>query len=1170
MGFSSVFRERELLLGLQHKVPVGYQREELHGNEDGLIMQEFKLPSLGRVVSILLSAKPQDLQISKDPAYPTGSINRALAALLQHANIEVKKESDLNKLLVPLLEHVVKSRDRSNRKQVISIMVWLFQDVYIGMYVVERFVAILQSRQVNDRARLGWCLVVRDLLQQRVQASDSSNGLRDTTLIPLVRCIPKLFDLMSESSSKDMPTRLSVMAADCIILVSRFMGDELNTSLENEIKSSTPDDGINTSVSSPSSILGVLDPSERNSHDMSTSGQTEVIAKEELLWDQLDTLLKFVFKLRKWNEEIRPLYAMGLQQITKCLENLVYFRDALLEKGGGEKDLAVLKAVLSSCWNRYGILLLIDSSNSHMELKVMVQQWVEGLQHSLHVEEMDGEDEASPSKTRRVQEIRIFFLTCLTLLLGRLSMLEIEGIVQEYGSMLMQALFGQLHSKNADVVDLAIAILRTLLFQAELANVGTLKIDMVAPLLMDLLDERDSVSRAVAALVADYFAINPRAPEMERFFGILGSGNSAQRQNALGVLSELLRILSSSNHDMANAVRQSVAVHLLKCLGDAEVANRIEVSVLFSKLDPEFVLPALVQHLYSRDEKVRSAASSSIVSVLKSHSQPCVALCVLLDCARNISQKVQLPMHPGHIGLSSKESSLPDVDRIMRLIPSWACEVQGWEDIINVVLSKMFSEPSNPVIPRFLSQISSQLLENIGLVFKRIFAFMAEQTTLSEGHIQMLSKGDIQLQERLNSLIFERLSPLLVLKVLPLAAFDGSCNVLYGSNPGSRENAACEELCISQFLMDRACGKYEAHEVRKLAAELLGRCSPKIILPLLKERLEYALDQRSTSEIKSYLFSLCNLVLLRGKEAIGSTWMPCIQTMLMQILLWPCDPEDTDTFNMQHGAIDCLALMIIAELDIFISNNGTVRDQHAYIERKSAPKIIEEVQADTSIKDTECQEILAECKESQPNLQESILSWVVSSITGQHHVISILANHDQLAARAAKPTLSASGKDSINQTAFRLCMVNVLIRATQKLAPKERHCFLFCVLPRIMNFVQADKGSHIKSACLQLLFSIVHNFKEQIMSYAVDLFHLSLGIMRSKASSEERLAATRLLASLLTSADVVMNEVAPYLSEALVTLENISRMDSSSELRGFCEKLLDCMTPSDLSVKPFL
>lgn len=48
---------------------------------------------------------------------------------------------------------------------------------------------------------------------------------------------------------------------------------------------------------------------------------------------------------------------------------------------------------------------------------------------------------------------------------------------------------------------------------------------------------------------------NPHAPEMERLFGILGSGNLAQRQNALCVLSELLRILSSSDDDTAIAVR---------------------------------------------------------------------------------------------------------------------------------------------------------------------------------------------------------------------------------------------------------------------------------------------------------------------------------------------------------------------------------------------------------------------------------------------------------------------------------------------------------------------------------------------------------------------------------------------------------------------------------------
>ena len=48
---------------------------------------------------------------------------------------------------------------------------------------------------------------------------------------------------------------------------------------------------------------------------------------------------------------------------------------------------------------------------------------------------------------------------------------------------------------------------------------------------------------------------------------------------------------------------------------------------------------------------------------------------------------------------------------------------------------------------------------------------------------------------------------------------------------------------------------------------------------------------------------------------------------------------------------------------------------------------------------------------------------------------------------------------------------------------------------------------------------------------------------------QERLGAARLLASLLTSADDVITEVSPFLSEALAVLEGISRMDSSPILQ---------------------
>lgn len=652
---------------------------------------------------------------------------------------------------------------------------------------------------------------------------------------------------------------------------------------------------------------------------------------------------------------------------------------------------------------------------------------------------------------------------------------------------------------------------------------------------------------------------------MERLFGILGSGNLAQRQNALCVLSELLNTLSSSEHDMVNAVRQNVAIHLLKRLGDVELANRIEVSRLFAKLDPEFVLPALVQQVYSRDEKVRSAASTSIVSVLRGHSDPCAVLCVLLDCTSNIIQKAMPPMHPGHIGMSINEGSLPDVDRIMRLIPPWACEVQGWERLIELILKKMFSEPSNPVMPRFLSQISTHLFDNIGVVFKHVFALMAAQSKVSEDLIQNLNGGDTnQPQARLDNLIFEQLSPLLVLKVLPLAAFDdATCKELYGIKSGSGEKHFCEDMCITQFLIDRSSGKYEAYEVRKLSAELLGRCIPNIILPLLMKRLESAVQKQDTLEAKSFLFSLCNVVLLRGKTALDDPCMPHIQGLLSQILLWPCSATDEDTFKAQHGCIDCFALMIIAELAPSTTDNGLVEEVPTSMQKDSTSKHIEEIEEDRSQNGY---------SGAQPKLQQSVLSSVVSSILGQHEAVPFLPNHSWEAAEVSTSVTSAPRiilEDPMTRIAFRVCMANVLIRATQKLALKERHFFVSHVLPPIMDFVQVGKDSRVKSACLQILFTIVHNIKEGIISYAVDLFSLSLGIMRSKASAEERLAATRLLASLLTSADEVISEVAPYLSEASLTLGSISRMDSSSELRAFCEKLLDCMAPPIFGVQPY-
>ena len=51
-------------------------------------------------------------------------------------------------------------------------------------------------------------------------------------------------------------------------------------------------------------------------------------------------------------------------------------------------------------------------------------------------------------------------------------------------------------------------------------------------------------------------------------------------------------------------------------------------------------------------------------------------------------------------------------------------QVKEWDILIGLILEKMFAEPSNPIMPRFLSQISKHLLDNAQVVFKHLFIFM--------------------------------------------------------------------------------------------------------------------------------------------------------------------------------------------------------------------------------------------------------------------------------------------------------------------------------------------------------------------------------------------------------------------------------------------------------------
>lgn len=105
-------------------------------------------------------------------------------------------------------------------------------------------------------------------------------------------------------SVKGLPTRLSISAADSIILLSKYAAECTALWLEEKEKGSTADGHQIELISTSDSVSVHVPESETSWSDSddglaSTSGRQAVVGKEMLLWEQLDRLLELIFTLKK-------------------------------------------------------------------------------------------------------------------------------------------------------------------------------------------------------------------------------------------------------------------------------------------------------------------------------------------------------------------------------------------------------------------------------------------------------------------------------------------------------------------------------------------------------------------------------------------------------------------------------------------------------------------------------------------------------------------------------------------------------------------------------------------------------------------------------------------------------------------------------------------------------
>ncbi|KAL2320785.1 hypothetical protein Fmac_029754 [Flemingia macrophylla] len=1023
--------------------------------------------------------------------------------------------SSLDQVLLPIIDNALKSK---HGDQAMVLLNWLFQDALLFQPVAEALAAVVAGK--HDRyLLLGWCLLLRNLVEYESSVHQSLfAGIRERyvyLLKILSACLPDLAAIVSKGSTFqdgfELPTRLGVSAADCFLSLTGALTKVAD--LQNK-KSK-----LNTRAKDQPITFVESHTIDKKVKPDSKSLLMPKVEGEYTLWHHLDDITCLVQRLLSWSKKSRFLLAKGLEQVLKWLEKIKGHYGSFQHEAATKADSDAIKSgdlLLSSCWKHYSMLMHLEDKKFSQHYKELLDQYLSGIQYYMDNHSGSGYTDNNDSGL----ETRKFFLNCLCLLLGRLDSNRFESTVSEFGMNISRILVPQLNCTDEDVIVEVVSIFKAIILRPdhsqEEALTDSRQAKIAIPFLLHLLDERDGTARAVVMLIAEYCSMSKDDQCLMEVLKRLASGRISQRRNAMDVISEVLHISSKSQNLMPYSARHDIANKLLERLGDEEIIIREQASKLLPMIDPSTYLPALVDLVYSSDGN-QSSASDAIIGVLTRHNQRIEVILLLLDCVSNTNKSLDLPQS------TRDEGSKLDADIVLKLVPVWSKSVQDWNFLIGPLVAKMFADPSNATIVKFLSYISENLANVADLVLHHVLLHVKEQkqidaSFLSRWEQRTYTSGEFEEMQRS---LFERLCSLLIIKILPLKTFnDLNSSIMYGhfsqnviQDAGSRDTEIGYN-CITALLLNRAFGDFEFEDVRKLSAELCGRIHPQVLFPYVCSMFEMAVDSKNILKIKACLFSICTSLVVRGWESLSHPSMYAIREMIERVLLWPCLNADSVS-KAQHGCIDCLALMICSELQAMESSTNSTPNKTRAIGKKG----------------------------------NSILTYVIKQfLNDKNEQTSTREFGDENSEYLAAVPLS-----------FRLCMGNVLISTCQKISESCKKHFAAQVISLLLHSLESETQSEIRTACTQVLFSAVYHLRSAVLPYASDLLRIALKAMR-KESDKERMAGAKLIASLMASEDVVLVNISVGLLEARSVLSTISSSDPSLELRQLCRKLLACIS----------
>ncbi|CAO2822198.1 unnamed protein product [Amaranthus hypochondriacus] len=1084
---------------------------------------------VGRVMNTLLSARPKKLEdaivkLGETPKSPlAATLEDSLHILIKYVRDSVDDKQPLDEVIIPMIENVLRCKESKRPNQALILLNWLFQDESLFVGLGKDLVNIV-SKRGDHYIALGWCKLVRSLVKYETKmTSFSKRGLRDNyqaLLKILSSSIMHLSEMVNNGSvlqeGFELPTRLAAAAADCILVLTEALTHKISGS-----GSSNGKGAYKPYVSIKRT--SILDEKMVDQSNM-PSAVSDSIDGKLLLRKNLDYLIILVQKLQSWSQKSRALHAKGLGQVLRWLQQI---RSSFthVEEGSQFQMSGVL--LLSSCWRHYSMLSILEDIEFYQQYDKLAEQYLSGIKYYSEDNFKDqGENGDSCLETKK------FFLNCLALLLGRLDDKRLESLISLSGQQICGALFSQLHSADEDVVDMAICIVRFVIFKlAGSSFTDSIDSKELVLTLLGLLDELDGASKAVTVLIADICSISADDWCLNEVLKRLASGSVSQRRNAVDVVSKLIQTSSNLTEVTFSSSWEEIANHLLNCLKDEDSLMREKAMSLLPLIDPSLVLPALVRLICSSDGNMKLASSNAFIQVLRMNNGSFEVISILLDSLSGLSNSSD---HEDISGGIMEGTSKFDLDEVFKLIPEWSQTVEDWNLFVEPLVDKMLSEPTNVIFVRFLCCINEHLADTADLVLGRLLLQARKKEEiigLEDASVQKTYKNDVS--DNMKNVLFDRLCPLLLIKMLPLKVFDDfNCMNMYSPTlkrciaSGADHIAVCNYECVATLLFNRAFCQFEYEDVRKLAAELCGRIHPRILFPVALSQLQVAAESKEFLKMKACLFAICTSLAIRGWESVSHPDITKIIRILQAVLLWPSVEED-EVVKVQHGCIDCLALMICAELQ--------------------APKNVRHTSAYSSI-NPNAPVIQTSGGHKTRTLESTVLAFVIDNLANDE-------GETNLTSRVVKYTADKT----LISIPFRLCMANVLISTCQKVSESCKKTFAKKILPRLVRLSQTIQEAEIRAACVQVLFSAASHLKWAILPYGHDLLKVSLNSLK-KDLEQERMAGARLMASLMASDDAVIESISMELVEARSMLLHICTSDPSPQLRQVCQKLLVCLT----------